>query len=56
MLVFYEQRMVVLSVPKTGTTALEAALAPHATFAITRPPPLKHTTLHRYHRHLGRLL
>lgn len=53
MLVFFEQRLVVLSVPKTGTTALEAALAPLATIALRQPPQLKHTTLHRYHRYLG---
>ena len=50
LLVFYKQRLVFLSVPKTGTTAYQAALAPFADLAITDPPALKHAPLYRYNR------
>ena len=42
MLIFWQARLVLLSVPKTGTTALEAAFGPHADAAIHNPPGLKH--------------
>lgn len=42
MLIFWKARLVLLSMPKTGTTALEAAFAPHADAAIHNPPGLKH--------------
>lgn len=48
MLVFWKQKLVVLAVPKTGTTALEAALEPHASAAILDPPGMKHVSLSRY--------
>ncbi|QPM89485.1 gamma-glutamyl kinase [Pseudooceanicola algae] len=51
MLVFSKARMVLLSVPKTGTTAYEAALAPHAALVISDPPELKHAPVFRYNRH-----
>lgn len=50
MLVFWKQRLVFLSVPKTGTTAWETALAPHASIAVLDPPELKHAPLYRYNR------
>lgn len=50
MLVFWKQRLVFLSVPKTGTTAWEEALAPHAAMAVLDPPELKHAPLYRYNR------
>lgn len=50
MLVFSKARLVVLSVPKTGTTALEAALAPRAAIAVLAPPELKHAPVYRYNR------
>jgi len=50
MLVFSKQRLVLLSVPKTGTTAYEAALAPHASIVVSAPPELKHAPLFRYNR------
>lgn len=52
MLVFWKQQLVLLATPKTGTTAIEATLAPVADIAITNPPRLKHTGLQRYHRFL----
>lgn len=53
MLVFWDQRLVFLATPKTGSTALAAALEPHAAISLQRPPVLKHTTVQRYHRFLG---
>lgn len=53
MLVFWEQRLAFLATPKTGSTAIESALQPLAALAIQRPPLLKHTTVHRYHRFIG---
>lgn len=53
MLVFYEQRLVVLATPKTGSTAIESALEPMATLSLQRPPALKHTSAHRFHRFIG---
>ena len=52
MLVFWDQKLVLLSVPKTGTTALEGALSPHADIVIRNPPPLKHAPVYRYRRFL----
>ncbi len=53
MLIFWRQRLVVLANPKTGTTALEETLAPHAAIVVQRPPQLKHTGANRYHRFLA---
>lgn len=53
MLVFWEQRLVILATPKTGSTAIEAALESLAALSIQRPPVMKHTTLQRYHRFIG---
>ncbi|SNX68954.1 hypothetical protein SAMN05878503_102394 [Cereibacter ovatus] len=53
MLVFWEQRLAFLATPKTGTTAIEAALESLATVSIQRPPNLKHTTAQRYRRFIG---
>jgi len=53
MLVFWKARLVVLAVPKTGTTALEEALAPHADAAIRNPPEKKHLTARRYKNQLA---
>ncbi|MCB2128593.1 MAG: hypothetical protein KDE03_05825 [Rhodobacteraceae bacterium] len=52
MLVFWKERLVYLATPKTGSTAIETALAPFATLAICDPPELKHTTVQRYRRFL----
>ena len=53
MLVFWEQRLAFLATPKTGSTAIAAALESLASVSVQRPPVLKHTTVHRYHRFLG---
>jgi hypothetical protein len=50
MLVFYKERLVFLSVPKTGTTAYQSALAPHADIVVSDPPILKHAPVYRYNR------
>jgi hypothetical protein len=50
MLVFWKQNLVFLSVPKTGTTAYEKALAPLASMSVQDPPELKHSPLFRYNR------
>ena len=50
MLVFFKQRLVLLAMPKTGSTAYEAALAPLADMVISDPPTLKHAPLYRYNR------
>ncbi len=50
MLVFANDKLVFLSVPKTGTTAYEAALAPRASMVVRDPPELKHAPVFRYNR------
>mgnify|MGYP001049143236 CR=1 FL=1 len=50
MLVFSKDKLVFLSVPKTGTTAYEAALAPRASMVVRDPPELKHAPVFRYNR------
>lgn len=50
MLVFWKQRLVLLSVPKTGSSALETALADSASMAVLDPPELKHAPIYRYNR------
>ena len=50
MLVFYKANLAFLSVPKTGTSAYETALAPHADMVISEPPALKHAPVYRYNR------
>lgn len=50
MLVFFKERLALLSVPKTGTTALEMALASRADMVISEPPELKHAPVYRYNR------
>ncbi len=52
MLVFWEEKLVFLAVPKTGTTALEGALAPRASMVLRDPPHLKHSPVYRYRRFL----
>ncbi|MCB1334485.1 MAG: gamma-glutamyl kinase [Roseivivax sp.] len=50
MLVFYAERLVFLSVPKTGTTAYESALRGRADIVVSDPPELKHAPVYRYNR------
>lgn len=53
MLVFWQERLVFLAVPKTGTTAIEGALAPRASMVLRDPPVLKHSPVYRYQRFLA---
>ncbi|MDP2063182.1 MAG: hypothetical protein Q8Q63_08470 [Phaeovulum sp.] len=53
MLIFWQQRLVLLATPKTGSTALSVALEPLAAIAVQRPPALKHTTAQRFRRFLA---
>lgn len=50
MLVFWNERLVLLSVPKTGTHAYAQALGPRASMVVTDPPELKHAPVYRYNR------
>ena len=53
MMVFWDQRLVFLATPKTGSTAIEAALDGLSSFSILRPGAVKHTDAARFHRHLA---
>lgn len=55
MLVFWKQNLALLSVPKTGTTALEAALSPAADIVMSNPPELKHLPVYRYTRFMEKM-
>ncbi|MEW2913556.1 gamma-glutamyl kinase [Leisingera sp. JC11] len=50
MMIFFKERLALLSVPKTGTTAFQAALRDRADLVISDPPELKHAPLYRYNR------
>lgn len=50
MMVFWNERLVLLSVPKTGTHAYTQALGPRASMVVTDPPDLKHAPVYRYNR------
>ncbi|MEP5155027.1 gamma-glutamyl kinase [Planktotalea sp.] len=50
MLVFWKEKIVLLAVPKTGTTAIENALANKASMIVSHPPELKHAPVYRYNR------
>lgn len=52
MLVFWKEKLVLFAVPKTGTTALEGALAPRASMVIRDPAIAKHTPVYRFRRFL----
>lgn len=49
-MVFYDERLALLSVPKTGTTAYQSALKDRADIVISDPPELKHAPVYRYNR------
>jgi len=50
MLILWKENLVVFAVPKTGTTAIEAALAPFSSVLFQRPPAAKHMTHQRFNR------
>ena len=53
MLVFWTQKVVLLAVPKTGTTALEKCLSRYASTTISGPPGHKHVNAMGYRRRLA---
>jgi len=50
MLILWKENIAFLAVPKTGTTAIETALAPFASVIFQRPPSAKHITHQRFNR------
>ena len=48
MLIFFEQKLVFLAVPKTGTTGIEAGLKGYADIVYRRRPALKHTPARKF--------
>lgn len=52
MIVFWNERISILSVPKTASSALEAALGMQADMVVRHPPELKHAPVYRYDRWL----
>ncbi len=56
MLIFLQPRLVLLSIPKTGTTALEQALSHRAEIAFRSRPEIKHLNLRQYQHRIKPLL
>lgn len=56
MLIFWEERMVFLATPKTGSTAIAMALESLASASIQRPDALKHTDISTFRMHVGKWL
>lgn len=56
MLVFFKENLVFLAVPKTGTTAYEAALRGRADIIYRRRPSLKHTPARKFVRTIAPFL
>ncbi len=50
MMILWKEKLAFIAVPKTGTTAIEAALAPYASISFGRQPSLKHMTHQRFNR------
>lgn len=53
MLISIEHRLAFLAVPKTGSTSIEATLAPHCDISFGKNPQIKHMTVKRFHRHMA---
>jgi hypothetical protein len=56
LLISVQKRFVFLSAPKTGSTAVESALAPHCDVVIRHPPSLKHARYRSFMRIYAPLL
>ncbi len=56
MLISVNKRLVFLSMPKCGSTAIEVALTPHFGGAFSGPPKLKHMPFSTFHDRLRPLL
>jgi hypothetical protein len=52
MMIFWKEKLAFIAVPKTGSTAIEAALEPFASASFVRPPKIKHMTHKRFNRFL----
>lgn len=50
MMIFYNERLAYLAVPKTGTSAVERALHRRASLVLRDPPGMKHTNARGYER------
>ncbi|MFT5639144.1 MAG: hypothetical protein ACI861_001970 [Paracoccaceae bacterium] len=50
MMIFWKENLAFLAVPKTGSTAIEAALEPYSSVSFIRPPKFKHMTHKRFNR------
>ncbi|HKY92196.1 MAG TPA: hypothetical protein VJM11_14200 [Nevskiaceae bacterium] len=50
MLFLHRAKLVILSQPKTGTSALQRALAPHASISFDNPPVYKHIRYMKFER------
>lgn len=48
MIFLYRAKLLILSQPKTGTTALDSALGPRASIAVNSPPEMKHTGYRKF--------
>jgi hypothetical protein len=56
MIFLHKARLVILSQPKTGTTALEAVLSPRASISVSKPPELKHMSYRGFLRFVAPLI
>ena len=55
-IVFINEKLVILSAPKTRTTSLLAALEPHASIMFRDPPGVKNINLAEYQRQIYKML
>ena len=55
MMIFFNERLAYLAVPKTGTSALERALGSKASAVFRDPPGLKHTNARGFERKFRKL-
>jgi hypothetical protein len=56
MIFLHKAKLVILSQPKTGTTALEAALSARASLVANKPPELKHMSYRGFMKHVAPLI
>ncbi len=55
-IVFINEKLVILTAPKTRTASLLAALEPHASIMFRDPPGVKHINLGKYQRQIRKML
>ena len=56
MIVFTKEKLVISSVPETGTISIQAALEPHASISFRDQPGVEHVNLGKYQRQIHNLL